>query len=301
MNRETNITRIDAFTYRELVKAGEATVLVPVGAIEQHGPHMPLGVDMFLSTKLAELTAEATGALVGPSVGLGYKSQQRSGGGNHLIGSFGFDAETVTGICRTLVRELHRHGVSRIVFVNGHYENYQFIFEGVDLALRDLGGACAQPPTVMMLSYWDFVTPEVIGRLYPEGFPGWDVEHGGVMETSLMLEFFPDLVNMDKVMDLPAARLPLYDLLPVDASLTPESGCLSSGQSATAAERAGRAVAGRSSSASTFTFSRSNSKRSICSPARKVVSPGSSISTFCSIWRTITSMCLSLMRTPCSR
>jgi creatinine amidohydrolase len=234
MSRETNITRIDAFTYRELIESGDATVLVPVGAIEQHGPHMPLGVDMFLSTKMAELTAEALGALVGPSVGLGYKSQQRSGGGNHIIGSFGFDAETVTSVCRTLVRELHRHGVHRIVFVNGHYENYQFIFEGVDLALRDLGGAGGQLPTVMMLSYWDFVTPEVIERLYPDGFPGWDVEHGGVMETSLMLEFFPDLVHMEKVMDLPAAQLPLYDLLPVDASLTPESGCLSSGRPATA-------------------------------------------------------------------
>lgn len=234
MTRDPNITRMDAFTYRELIKDGDATVLIPVGAIEQHGPHMPLGVDMFLSTKMAELTADATRALVGPSVGLGYKSQQRSGGGNHIVGSFGFDAQTVTGICRTLVREFHRHGVRKIVFVNGHYENYQFIFEGVDLAIRDLSGAGTPPPTVMMLSYWDFVTPEVIERLYPDGFPGWDVEHGGVMETSLMLEYFPELVHMDKVMDLPAADLPLYDLLPVDASLTPASGCLSSGAPATA-------------------------------------------------------------------
>jgi hypothetical protein len=43
------------------------------------------------------------------------------------------------------------------------------------------------------------------------------------------------------------------------------------------------------------------SSRSTCSPASKVVSPPSVISTFCSIWRTITSMCLSLIFTPCSR
>lgn len=236
MTQEVNITRLDAFTYRERIKGGDATVLIPVGAIEQHGPHMPLGVDMFLSTKMSELTAEAIGALVGPSVGLGYKSQQRSGGGNHIIGSFGFDAETVTNICRTLVREFYRHGVKKIVFVNGHYENYQFIFEGVDLALRDLGATelGGEGPTVMMLSYWDFVTEDVIERLYVDGFPGWAVEHGGVMETALMLEYFPELVHMDKVMDLPAAVLPLYDLLPVDASLTPPSGCLSSAAPATA-------------------------------------------------------------------
>lgn len=233
MARETNITRLDAFTYRELIADGEAVMLIPVGSVEQHGPHMPLGVDMLLSTKMSELTAAEVGALVGPTIGFGYKSQQRSGGGNHIVGSFGFDADTVIGICRTLVREFHRHGVRKIVFVNGHYENYQFLYEGVDLAMRDLRGE-PDLPTVMMMSYWDFVTPEVIERLYPEGFPGWDVEHGGVMETSLMLEYFPDQVRMDRVMDLPAAELPLYDLLPVDASLTPESGCLSSGKASSA-------------------------------------------------------------------
>ena len=239
MSHERNITRLDAFTYRELIK-NDPIMLIPVGAVEQHGPHMPLGVDMMLSTKMAELVAENIDALVSPTVTTGYKSQQRSGGGNHIVGSFGFDAATVIGICRTFVQEFARHGFKRIAFVNGHYENYQFIYEGVDLALRDLPGRSM--PQVMLLSYWDFVTEEVISRLYPDGFPGWDVEHGGVMETSLMLEYFPDLVRMERVMDLPAADLPLYDLLPVDPTLTPESGCLSSAREASAEK--GRILAG---------------------------------------------------------
>ena len=231
MNQERNITRLDAFTYRKLIE-DDPVMLIPVGSVEQHGPHMPLGVDMMLSTKMAELVAEKTDALVGPTITTGYKSQQRSGGGNHIVGSFGFDAATVIGICRTFVQEFARHGLKRIAFVNGHYENYQFIYEGVDLALRDL--AVQSAPQVMLLSYWDFVTEKVISRLYPDGFPGWDVEHGGVMETSLMLEYFPDLVRMERVMDLPAADLPPYDLLPVDPTLTPESGCLSSAADASA-------------------------------------------------------------------
>lgn len=56
------------------------------------------------------------------------------------------------------------------------------------------------------------------------------------METSIMLEYYPELVQMDKVMDLPPADLPLYDLFPVDPSLTPKSGCLSSA-SASSAEK----------------------------------------------------------------
>lgn len=233
MPNEVNITRMDAFTYRERISAGDVVMLIPVGSIEQHGPHAPLGVDMMLSTKISELVADRISGLVGPTVTTGYKSQQRSGGGNHIVGSIGFDADVVIGVCRTLVREFARHGVTKIAFINGHYENYQFIYEGVDLALRDLGASGGPAPSVMMLSYWDFVTPDVIEALYPDGFPGWDVEHGGVMETALMLNYFPELIHMDKVMDLPAADLPLYDLLPVDPSLTPASGCLSSGVAST--------------------------------------------------------------------
>lgn len=208
-------------------------MLIPVGAVEQHGPHMPLAVDALLATKMAELLADGIDGVVGVTVTAGYKSQQRSGGGNHLVGSLGFDAATVIDICRTAVREYHRHGVRKIVFVNGHFENCQFIFEGVDLALRDLH-THQELPQVMMLSYWDFVTDDVIEQIYPDGFPGWDVEHGGVLETSLMLKYFPDLVDMSKVWDLPAATLPRFDLLPVDASLTPASGCLSSAKAASA-------------------------------------------------------------------
>lgn len=148
---ERNITRLDAFTYRERIEGGDATVLIPVGALEQHGPHMPLYTDAMLSTKMAELTAESTDSLVGPTIWTGYKSQQRSGGGNHIIGSFGFDAAHVIETCRTLVREFTRHGVQRIAFINGHYENYQFIYEGVDLAIRDIASAGENLPTVLLL------------------------------------------------------------------------------------------------------------------------------------------------------
>ena len=230
---ERNITKIDAFTYRELL-AKDPVVIIPVGAIEQHAAHMPLGTDAMLSTKMAELVAEEVDGIVGPTITTGYKSQQRSGGGNHIIGSFGFDADIVIGVAQTLVREFARHGVKHIVFCNGHYENYQFLYEGVDLAVRELENAGKTPPTIQLMSYWDFVTDETIAQLYPDGFPGWDVEHGGVMETAIMLEYHPDLVWMDRLMDHPPAELPLYDLLPVDPSLTPDSGALSSGKEATA-------------------------------------------------------------------
>ncbi|WP_452179537.1 creatininase [Georgenia thermotolerans] len=233
MSSSVYMEELDAFTYRDRV-AGGAPVLIPAGSIEQHGPHMPLSVDVLLSRKMAGTVAEATGCLVAAPIVYGYKSQQRSGGGNHLTGSTGLDAATVIAIARTQVLELARHGVRQVAFVNGHYENYQFLYEGADLAIRELRHDGITDMKVLLLSYWDFVDDAAIAELYPDGFPGWDLEHGGVLETSLMLLLHPDLVDMTRVADIPPAQLPSYDVLPARPEITPPSGCLSSGAAATA-------------------------------------------------------------------
>ncbi|AUI51359.1 creatinine amidohydrolase [Arthrobacter crystallopoietes] len=234
MRNSVYMEELDSFTYREKISDGKAAVLVPVGSIEQHGPHMPLNVDVLLSRAMAGSVAEAVGGLVAAPITYGYKSQQRSGGGNHIPGTTSLDASTVISIARTLTLEFARHGVRKIAFINGHFENYQFLYEGVDLAVTELQRAGINDVKVMLLSYWDFVDEATIAELYPDGFTGWDLEHGGVLETSLMLHLYPEKVEMDKVEDLPPAVLPNYDVLPVRPELTPASGCLSSAAQATA-------------------------------------------------------------------
>ena len=224
---------LDAFTYREKVEGGEAILVIPVGAIEQHGPHMPLNVDVLLSSAMAKAVAEQVDGIAAPPIMFGYKSQQRSGGGYHLGGTTSLTGSTLITIVRELVNEYAQHGVRKFVFCNGHYENYQFLFEGTDLALRDLKLAGINDAKVVLLSYWDFVDDKTIERLYPEGFTGWDLEHGGVLETSLMLLLHPDKVDMSKVDVFPPAVMPNYDVLPIKAELTPASGCLSCPANAT--------------------------------------------------------------------
>jgi creatinine amidohydrolase len=224
---------LDAFTYRERLASGDRLVIVPVGAVEQHGPHLPLTTDALLARALSGHLAEAVGGLVAAPIAYGYKSQQRSGGGNHLGGTTSLDATTMIAIARSLTHEFARHGAERLVFVNGHFENYQFLYEGVELATAELTsrGAALE---AMLLSYWDFVDEATIEEIYAGSFPGWEVEHGGVLETSLMLHLHPELVDLGRVMDLPPASLPRYDLLPVREELTPASGCLSSAAKASA-------------------------------------------------------------------
>ncbi|HET8795607.1 MAG TPA: creatininase [Arthrobacter sp.] len=224
---------LDAFTYREKI-ADEGMVLIPAGAIEQHGPHMPMNVDVLLSRTMAGAVAQEISAVVAAPIVYGYKSQQRSGGGSHLSGTTSLDGATIIDIAKSLTLEFADHGVRRIAFVNGHFENYQFLYEGVDLAIRELKKSGIEDMKVVLLSYWDFVDDTTIAELYPEGFTGWDLEHGGVLETSLMLHLYAGMVDMDRVDDIPPATLPNYDVLPVRPELTPDSGCLSSAANATA-------------------------------------------------------------------
>ncbi|MEF9841034.1 MAG: creatininase [Raoultibacter sp.] len=224
---------LDAFTYRKKLTEENPIVFVPVGAFEQHGPHMPMCVDAALTKAMAGAVAEKIDGLVAAPIVYGYKSQQRSGGGFHLTGTTSMSGSTLISIVKDITCELAYHGVHKIVFMNGHFENYQFIFEGVDKALRELRGAGKEDVKVMLMSYWDFIDDETIERLYPEGFTGWDLEHAGVMETSLMLLFQPEKVHMDKVVVEPPAVMPNYDILPINPDYTPASGCLSCAVTAT--------------------------------------------------------------------
>ncbi|MEO8222901.1 MAG: creatininase [Specibacter sp.] len=228
MDKSVFLEDMDAFAYREALASGDATVLIPVGSLEQHGPHLPLGTDTILATRFADGVAARLGALVAQPIAYGYKSQQKSGGGNHLSGTTSLDGASLIGVARNLVKSFLNQGVRNVVFVNGHFENYQFLYEGIDLALEDLGIGPGAEQSVLLLSYWDFVSQDTLAQVYPDGFPGWDIEHGGVLETSLMLHLEPARVALDRLVDGPAAVLPRFDRLPVVPERTPVTGCLSS-------------------------------------------------------------------------
>jgi creatinine amidohydrolase len=214
--------------FQASVKGGKTPILIPLGSMEQHGHHMPLHVDVLLPIEFSRRAAIAVGGLVAPPFAYGYKSHQKSGGGNHMPGTVSLEGATLVSALRDVIKEFARHGGRRFAIMNGHYENAWFITEAVDLALRELRWDGIMDAKVVVLSYWDFVTPEIIERLYPDGFTGWAVEHGGVLETSLMLVLHPQLVQLDRAIDHAPATFPPYDVYPVKPEWTPASGTLSS-------------------------------------------------------------------------
>ena len=141
--------------YRDRIARDNSPIFLPVGALEQHGPHLPLGTDALLASAAAASAAGLVDGIVAPALSYGYKSQPKCGGGQHFCGTTSLDAQTLIGQMCDAVREFARHGVKKLVVLNGHYENQWFLIEGIDLALRELGAKSQL--RVMRLEYWDFI------------------------------------------------------------------------------------------------------------------------------------------------
>lgn len=218
--------------YQERIQDSKTIVLIPCGALEQHGPHLPLGTDALLCTAIAQSVAEKVNAIVAPTLNYGYKSQPRSGGGQHFPGTTSLDGNNLSQITRDVIREFARQGVNNIVVFDGHYENQWFLTEGIELAVRDLGSKSGV--RTMRLEYWDFFTEATLEKVFPNGFPGFALEHAAVMETSLMLHYYPEMVRLDLIPDVQPAEFPPYDIYPYPTDMVPISGVLSSAKAASA-------------------------------------------------------------------
>ena len=205
----------------------KAVVLLPLGATEQHGPHLPLSVDVLLPTAVCEQVAREVNGIVAPALPYGCRSQPKTGGGEGFPGTTSLDANTFSLVVRDVVRQLIKSGVRRLVLVNGHFENYVPATEGVDMALRELHHDGITDAKIVRLAYWDFITQETLDRVFPNGCPGIELEHASLMETSLMLLLKPALVMMEKVPSDGPACFPPYDISPVPENFVPASGVLS--------------------------------------------------------------------------
>ncbi len=235
MTPEVRMSCLSWTDYRDRLTRDDPAVLIPVGSLEQHGPHLPLATDSLIPTAIAERVAAKCGCLVAPTLTYGAKSVPRCGGGQHFCGTTSLDATTIIAEVKDVVRELARHGVSRVAFVNGHMENAWFITEACDVALREVRMLGLEPPRLMQVGYWEFLSKPTIDAVFGDSFPDWSLEHAGIMETSVMLHLHPEMVHMDRLSDHPSAKFPVYDLWPYDPAIVPSTGILNTARGSTAA------------------------------------------------------------------
>ena len=140
---------------------GAGLVLVPVGSIEQHGPHLPLDTDATIAVAVAEgVAAELPGTWVAPVIAYGSSGEHQSFPGTASVGT-----EALTHVAVELVRSL-RTWASRVVLVNAH------------------GGNVAALRSSDEVEWVPCATEDV------------DL-HAGFTETSLMLHLRPESVRLD--------------------------------------------------------------------------------------------------------
>lgn len=212
--------------FEQKQRAG-APVFLPLGATEQHGRHMAMNVDVVLPTAVCEAVARRVGGLVAPTVPFGNRSQPRTGGGTAFPGTLNLSAGTFAALVRDILLDLFRHGVRRIVVVNGHYENIGPAIEGIELALDAIGRDRADGLVILRIDHWDMIRPETLERVFPDGYPGIELEHASVIETSMMLALRPELVDLSQALHDGPARFKPYDRYPRPADGVPPSGVLS--------------------------------------------------------------------------
>lgn len=212
--------------------ANEDITILPIGACEQHGPHLPLSVDTVLANGFAERLAERVNGMVAPAINYGYRSKPLSGGGPLFPGTVDLSGETQIHLTYDILEELIKDGVKNIMVLSCHFENEAFVCEAVDLVTQKYGDRVK----ILIANWWDPMPADIIDKVFDEvPFPGWAFEHAAVTETSLMMAFAPELVHEERMVDTKGATPCPYHIYPVPEGAVPETGVLAPAKSSTAA------------------------------------------------------------------
>ncbi|HSZ38587.1 MAG TPA: creatininase family protein [Trebonia sp.] len=165
--------------------ARRPVALLPFGAVEEHGPHLPLGTDIIAADGLADRICAAAGLLRLPTMPYGQVWSLA-----HFPGSLTVRDELLVGLITDLADGLRRGGVTGLVLFTAHLGNVTAL-RAASRALADSGGL---PAITLAYPGLDQVAETV--RESPRSHPS--IMHADELETSVMLALDPDSVDMDR-------------------------------------------------------------------------------------------------------
>ena len=140
--------------FRKSIKSKKPTIIIPVGSIEQHGPHLPISTDSDIVTEIASRLAKKCGFIVFPTISYGVSLEHEP------LFNLSLKESNLRKILDDIITSLGKNHIKKIIILNGHHGNLQ--------VLNRIG-----MEGVSKLSYWHFMKHEF--------------DHAGFVETSLML------------------------------------------------------------------------------------------------------------------
>ena len=180
--------------------AGRWIAVLPIAAVEQHGPHLPLGVDSYIAeaylSRVIPLIPEDLPATILPVQKIGQSDEHRA-----FPGTLSFSAQTVIGAYTEIGESLHRCGVRKLVIITSHGGNVA----AMDLVARDLRVRLGM--LVVTAAWHRFGYP-------PGTFERMEQRHGihaGDVETSLVLADRPETVRMERATAAVPATVEMAD------------------------------------------------------------------------------------------
>lgn len=158
----------------------KTVVILPMGAIEEHGKHLPLCTDSIQAEYVANEVAKKINALVLPPIRYGICSSTRN-----FPGTISLSFETLHGLIKDILSELARHKIKNVVIVTGHAGKMHMA--AIRLAADEI--VKKHDVNVMVLSDYD-IAYEIKDKDMPKGDG-----HAGFIETSRVLHIRKDLVK----------------------------------------------------------------------------------------------------------
>jgi len=187
------MTRLAEMTWPEVARAvaqGATTVILPLGATEQHGHHLPLGTDAIRAEALADrLAALLPDALVAPVLPVGCSDEHQG-----FAGLLSFEHETLARVIVDCARRMQGWGIERLVLLSAHGGNGRALAlaaarlanEIPDLQVVTLGAAPTLSQALIAIASADGIPAAAVGL------------HAGEGESSELLALRPDLVRMEQ-------------------------------------------------------------------------------------------------------
>ena len=223
MKRERKLA-LDELSWSEVAGhvAIDPRMIMPVGALEQHGPHLPLGTNVLIARRVALDISEEFDILRAPTFSYGVNVEAE----HAFAGTASLSSKVLHRALNELLESWERHGVEEFVLITAHrHEPHQ----------AALAALATERARVRVIQVWDVPIHDLLDA---QKVP----LHGGEAETSVMLHLYPELVSMERARDFDVTPAVFRRYLRGAMSRPPEGSAGSIGHPSAASAEKGAVI-----------------------------------------------------------